>query len=112
MSTTDDRAAARGIKVFDISLPQDWYDDATALSGVNPWCHVVWSYDHDSLFGFPAALTPEGDLIVALVELASPLMGEIHDDNRARLQERIGAAMKGVVALRIELGRRMVEAEA
>lgn len=91
---TNERAEALGIKVFDTSLPQDWFDLALSLSGTNPSGHVVWSYDYSTIFGAPEPITPEGNLIVALVMLGSPTTNEIHDDNRAALQERIGGALR------------------
>ena len=78
----------------DTALPQDWYDLASSLSGLNPQGHVVWSYEYNTVFGLPQALTPEGDLIVALVQLGSPITNEIHDDNRALLQSLIGNALR------------------
>lgn len=88
-------AADRGIdlRYCDGALPQDWYDMASSLSGQNPQGHIVWSY-LDSIPGEPVALTPEGDLILALMDLGSPLTNEVHDDNRARLQGLIGNALR------------------
>lgn len=94
--TTSIVAADRRVDLnkCDTALPQDWFDKALSLSGQSPLGHIVWSYEYDTIFGSPQSLTPEGDLILALMDLGSPLTDEVHDDNRARLQNLIGNALR------------------
>jgi len=87
----DDLAKAERIERYDTALPVDW---VRKTYGHDPIGEIVWSYDYDPIFGQPVAVTPRGHLILALVDLSED--GQIHDDTRARLQERIGAALKGM----------------
>lgn len=97
MTTVLERAAARNVRSFDTALPQGWFDEALSLTAINPSMHVVWSYDYD-LFGAPQPVDAIGDLIVTLVELASPIT-RIQDDDRMKLQELVGTALRSVVVM-------------
>src|SRR5215203_127514 len=62
--TIDEAAASRGILTYDTALPEAFIAEISALAG-DPRRHIVWCYDHD-LFGAPAAITAEGDRLLAL----------------------------------------------
>lgn len=54
----------RGIKTFDVALPQAWVDRMWRECGVDVVPHFVCSYDGPNIFGEPAPVTPEGDRIL------------------------------------------------
>ena len=75
--TKEQAAIKKGLKVYDVALPQTWLDEAclklrlsgktdnknlydTILSG------TVWCYDR-SLFGEPVALTNEAEKLLTLL---------------------------------------------
>ncbi len=68
IETADDRAKARGLRVYDWALPQGWWDEAHDRSGENPAGHVVWCYDEAPAFGTPRAVDELGDSILALMD--------------------------------------------
>ena len=35
----------KGLKTFDTSLPQPWFDCVIAKTNVSPFGHIVWCYD-------------------------------------------------------------------
>lgn len=64
--TIPEAAAARGIVTYDTALPDGFIIEFTALAG-DPRRQIVWCYDAN-LFGAPAAITAEGDALLALYE--------------------------------------------
>ena len=63
MQSLNDLSSERGIKSFDYSLPQDWFDAVLKLTGESPSGHIVWCYD-ESIFGHPQAIDVIGDRII------------------------------------------------
>ena len=63
MQSLNDLSSERGIKSFDYSLPQDWFDAVLKLTGESPSGHIVWSYDW-SIMGHPQAIDATGDRII------------------------------------------------
>jgi hypothetical protein len=61
--TIDEAAASRGIVTYDTALPEAFIAEISALAG-DPRRQMVWCYDTD-VFGAPAAITPEGDTLLA-----------------------------------------------
>jgi hypothetical protein len=50
---------------YDWAMPQEWFNQASEISGHNPSGHVVWLYDRQSrIFGRPFGLTDLGKQIV------------------------------------------------
>ena len=50
---------------YDWAMPQEWFDEASDLTGMNPSGHVVWLYDSRApVFGRPFGLTDKGRQIV------------------------------------------------
>jgi hypothetical protein len=62
--TIDEAAASRGILTYDTALPEAFIAEISALAG-DPRRQIVWCYDND-LFGSPAAITAEGERLLAL----------------------------------------------
>lgn len=66
--TLDERAKARGLRVYDTALPQDWFDKVLDRTHINPSGLVVWSYDGAGVFGEPVAVHPVGDALLAALK--------------------------------------------
>lgn len=50
---------------YDTSMPQGWLEDVVRITGLNPYGHIVWSYDNyadgsPSITGRPHPVTMEG----------------------------------------------------
>ncbi len=73
MFDLEQAAKDRGITAYDTSLPQDFFDKASAVADINPLSHIVWCYDKvtvsryvegfgdrsrvlSNLFGYPVAV--------------------------------------------------------
>ncbi len=78
-TTVRQRADELGLKTYDTAIPQDWFDVAIKVSGLNPQGHVVWSYDRLHIWGGPEALTIEGEAIVGLMDSETGYFGAIPD---------------------------------
>ncbi len=76
-TTVREMADSRGLKNYDTAIPQDWFDVAIKVSGLNPQGHIVWSYDRLKIWGGPEALTIEGEAIVGLMDDATGYFGAI-----------------------------------
>lgn len=62
--SASDQAKKLGMKSFDTSLPQSFFDYVEKKLGVNPYGHVVWCYDApNEIWGAPVGITREGALI-------------------------------------------------
>lgn len=64
--TVDEAAKARGLKVFDVALPQEWVD-AMNQRGMDVRGHFVWCYDGPGIFGYPHPITYEGEVMAGVV---------------------------------------------
>lgn len=53
------------LKTFDYALPQEWFDNALRVTGINPAGHIVWCYDDAKMFGAPMPIDEIGDTILA-----------------------------------------------
>jgi hypothetical protein len=62
--TIQEAAASRGLETYDTALPDAFVAEIAALAG-DPRRQIVWCYDTD-VFGGPAAITPEGDALLAV----------------------------------------------
>ena len=68
MTTVQQAIEAKGLKVFDTALPQDWYDKFFDATGVNPAGRIVWCYDTAIMFGEPVAIDDEAAELLAQFE--------------------------------------------
>lgn len=55
--------------VYDWAMPQEWFNQASEVSGANPSGHVVWLYPPRSICGHPCGLTLLGWIIIKLMNL-------------------------------------------
>ena len=85
---------------YDTALPQDWYDEATNLTGINPSGHIVWAYEDGAVFGSAFAVDAIGELILLMYDLDTT--DEVPDATRARLFSRARQAMTAVRVLAAE----------
>jgi len=85
---------------YDTALPQDWYDEATNLTGINPSGHIVWAYEDGSIFGTAYPVDVIGELVLLMHDLDAS--HDVPDATRARLMERVKEAMTKVRVLAAE----------
>ena len=69
--SVDEAAQALGLRSYDTALPQDWVNDFTKVTGVNPYGRFVWSYDGAGIFGTPVALDEEAKKLLRAFETAA-----------------------------------------
>ena len=48
---------------YDVAMPQEWFDRALQVSGINPAGHIVWSYD-GTMLGLAYSVDTIGDSII------------------------------------------------
>ena len=67
-----ERVQQLGLAQYDFAMPQAWFEESVAVSGVNPAGHVVWCYDSldgapSCTYGYPVALTERGRIVVGMM---------------------------------------------